>query len=105
MKLKPITLAEASAAERMKGKAFMLEPMSKRDMEAWNRRMENRRHIGAVTVWRSRPFYRPGHGPPAAPMFGPCWIRSLPRNGKWVLTYSQVPPRPGERLLPCPDIG
>lgn len=90
-----ISVEDAARAELQRGKSFMVLPLSRKEYEAWMKRMENRRHVGAVTVWRA----------PATATARACWVRSMPRNGKWVLTYSQLRPQPGERLLPHPDLG
>ena len=86
--MKRISTADATRAERQGGRSFMVLPLSKKQYEAWMAKLGGS-HVGAVTVWRE----------------GDRWIRSLPRNGRWVLTYSRVPPRPGELLTPHPDQG
>ena len=66
------------------GKA--VKPWSKQAAEAWDRRLRARPKRAPVLVWWA----------------GGLWMRSRAgRGGDWVLTYSSMPPRPGERHLPA----
>lgn len=73
------------------GNGWFLVPapgLNKKDVERWRKAIGGVHH-GHLLVWKSAPD-ADGRT---------CWLRCVPRGGRWVLVYSQRPPAAGERLV------